>query len=293
MDEGYDSSTLPAEKFFWGDVVTDEGQQHQARMWFLLAIETYKPARGFCRPNDVIRRLRDDVLPIFSEALARWLELNRDVHRWRTGIPWRDERDNPIFSDLWSGIEKWARQYNLTFQNRPAEWILAAADANLGLWMIDDFHPRGGEADLQWRDLDAFETGRREIKGEWLNVFYNPESMRAEDAHADLERQIQAVQARAVEFGARSTSGLVKAKASRRFYDEKGEVLKIPLSVEWFVRKQICGQRFDSIARGLPPSRKDPVAAVQAACREFANLIELTPRRDKPGPKGKHSQLGK
>jgi hypothetical protein len=283
----YDSSILPTNGPFWGELVADNGQ-HQARTWFLVGIETYKPTGGLFSPNVMIRELRDGVLPIYCYALTRWLERNADVPKYKTGIPWLEERGSPIFADLWDGIEKWARTYKLTIENRPAEWILAAADANLTLWADGSFY-----ANPQWLCLDRFETGRLKIKGERLEVFYNPESMRAEDAHADLDRQIQDIHGRAEKLGARSTSGMVKRPSSRRFYDETGEILEIPQHVEWFVRRQVCGDSLDTLAHELPSTYEEPNKAIQTACRSFAKLIGLTPRRDKPGPKGKHLKLGK
>jgi len=289
LEQDNDSPTLPSDDFFWGDLVSEEGM-HQARIWFLFAIESYKPARGLLRPNEVIRQLRDIVLPVFRIACTTWLNLNPDVPKWKTGIPWLNERGNPIFADLWAGIEEWARQHRLTFQDAPAEWILTLAHANLTLWTMLSYRP---EAELRWASLgDAFETGSRAIRGEWLKVFYNPESMRAEEAHAELDRQIQAAQGRAAKFGARSTLGLVKSPPGTLRNDDSGNPIKMPLYGEWFVRRQVCCESFDSIAKELQ-GYEDPHMAIQSACRDFAKLIGLTPRRDKPGPKGKHPRLGK
>jgi len=150
IDEDPDPPILPFESYYHGDFVIDEGRQ-QARLWFLVAIETYKSTPGVLRPNEVIRRLRDDILPVFRKAHGEWIKLNPDVPEWKTGIPWLKQRDSPIFSALWSGIEWWARRFHLTFQNRPAEWVLECAHQNLAVWAMHSRPP----TDLQWRWLDS------------------------------------------------------------------------------------------------------------------------------------------
>jgi len=112
--------------------------------------------------------------------------------------------------------------------------------------------------------------------------------MTRENARAQLDRQIEAMDSLAAELGARSKSGSVK-RQSRRCYDERGKVLKMPRRAEWFVRKQICGESSENISNESPATYKDP-DAVRDACREFSKLIGLTLRRDKPGPNkgGKH-----
>jgi hypothetical protein len=297
FDEDPDPPLLPSDSYFYGYSVTEEGR-HQARMQFLVAIQTYKPADGCFRPNTVIRGLHD-VLPVYRETLTRWLELHEDVPKWKTGIPWLVEAQSPIFSDLWAGIKEWARKYHLIFENGPAEWVLEHVKQNLIIWAMPSLVSRWREADPQWCYLDAF-VGDPRIRGEWIKIFYNPLSMTHEDARAEFDRQIEETDARAVQLGARPTAGLVKHPSSGRFYDENGKVLKIPRHVEWFMRRQVCGESFQDIVNELPLRGKDnpkgyddPDAAVRRACRDIARLIGLTPRQDKPGPKGKHSRLGK
>ena len=200
FDEDYDSTTLPQDAVLLGHFVTDK-RQHQARIWLLLAIESYKPTRrGFLRPSEIIQGLHD-ILPAYRDAVAKWLKVNEDVPRWKTGIPWLYGRKNPLFSDLRALIEAWALKYNLTFENCPAEWILEHAKQNLEIWEDPSNSPNWKDGSPHWGYLDNFvgepqiRGDEPQIRGEWIAVFYNPLSMTHRDAQAQFDDQIKEIDA--------------------------------------------------------------------------------------------------
>src|SRR3984957_13339168 len=138
--------SLPRDGNFLGDLVSEEGM-HQVRIWFLFEIETYKPVHGLI-PTELIRQLRD-ILPVFRSASETWIKLNPSVAKWRAAIPWLEEPENPLFADLRAQVEGWAQRFHLSNEGRPAEWILAHADANLTLWTMLPYP----ESELRWASL--------------------------------------------------------------------------------------------------------------------------------------------
>lgn len=206
---------------------TDLGQP--ARRMFLDAVAEVAPM--------VLVRLRESVLPLFSQAIAE----DRRAHL--QGGQLGQQEASPAGEAFDRELRRWGAQWHLT-----DDWILLAAERTAGSWDGEarlKIPPRPGW--LLGRDRYAWPESRKlmiEVDPGW-EPGLEPRSeaaSRLEDAvKAQLRDYLKRIEALAL------TRGFVPMKASRR-REEEGKKTKVHRHFRWLAQWQVLSMTRAEIA---------------------------------------------